>query len=64
TTPAPIIHTYTKPNTLPCYHRKHSAFIASLEKVLQNQPNLYISGNFFDGLAIENWISRSIEQAG
>ncbi|EKM91666.1 NAD(P)-binding protein [Francisella tularensis] len=62
--PDHIIYTYTKNNTLPCYHRKHSAFIADLEKELQNQPNLYISGNFFDRLAIENCIRRSNEQAG
>ncbi|MBK2357461.1 NAD(P)-binding protein [Francisella hispaniensis] len=58
-----ILHTHIKNNTLPCYHRKHSAFIADLEKELQNQPNLYISGNFFDRLAIENCIRRSNDQA-
>ena len=58
-----ILHTHIKNNTLPCYHRYHSIFIADLEKELQNHPNLCITGNFFDRLAIENCIRRSNNQA-
>lgn len=54
-----ILYTHIKENTLPCYHRNHSIFLEDLEKELQKQSNLFISGNFFDRLAIENCIRRS-----
>ncbi|MEY8766413.1 MULTISPECIES: NAD(P)-binding protein [Francisella] len=58
-----ILHTYTKQNTLPCYHRNHSTFLQDLEKELSQLSNLYITGNFFDRLAIENCIRRSNKEA-
>ncbi|WP_395167105.1 NAD(P)-binding protein [Francisella salimarina] len=58
-----ILHTYTKENTLPCYHRNHSTFLQDLEKELSQLSNLYITGNFFDRLAIENCIRRSNKEA-
>ena len=58
-----ILYTYIKNNTLPCYHRNHSQFLEDLDKDLQKHPNLFISGNFFDRLAIENCIRRSNNQA-
>ncbi|ALB01894.1 protoporphyrinogen oxidase [Francisella persica ATCC VR-331] len=58
-----ILYTYIKNNTLPCYHRNHSQFLEDLDKELQKNPDLFISGNFFDRLAIENCIQRSNNQA-
>ncbi|APC91236.1 MULTISPECIES: NAD(P)-binding protein [Francisella] len=58
-----ILHIHIKNNTLPCYHRHHSQFLQDLDKELQKHPNLFISGNFFDRLAIENCIRRSNNQA-
>ncbi|MBK2028436.1 NAD(P)-binding protein [Francisella noatunensis] len=58
-----ILHTYIKQNTLPCYHRNHHIFLQDLEKELLEIPNLYITGNFFDRLAIENCIRRSSKEA-
>ncbi|TDT67467.1 protoporphyrinogen oxidase [Allofrancisella inopinata] len=58
-----ILHNYVKNNSLPCYHRNHSIFLEDLEKELLQTPNLYITGNFFDRLAIENCIKRSNKEA-
>ena len=58
-----ILYTYIKNNTLPCYHHNHSQFLEDLDKELQKHSNLFISGNFFDRLAIENCILRSNNQA-
>ncbi|WP_150468558.1 NAD(P)-binding protein [Francisella sp. SYW-9] len=54
-----ILHSYQKTNLLPRYHRNHNIFLEDLEKELSQVPNLYITGNFFDRLAIENCIRRS-----
>ncbi|GAB4222504.1 MAG: NAD(P)-binding protein [Francisella sp.] len=58
-----ILHIHIKNNALPCYHRYHSVFINDLEKELTSQSNLYITGNFFDRIAIENCIKRANDQA-
>ncbi|MED7820319.1 MULTISPECIES: NAD(P)-binding protein [unclassified Francisella] len=60
---ADILYSYQKTNLLPCYHRNHSTFLEGLEKELSQIPNLYITGNFFDRLAIENCIRRSNKEA-
>ncbi|MED7789285.1 NAD(P)-binding protein [Francisella sp. 19X1-34] len=54
-----ILHSYQKTNLLPCYHRNHNIFLQDLEKELSQVPNIYITGNFFDRIAIENCIRRS-----
>ncbi|QIV94916.1 NAD(P)-binding protein [Allofrancisella frigidaquae] len=58
-----ILHIHVKNNSLPCYHRNHSIFLEDLEKELLQTHNLYITGNFFDRLAIENCIRRSNKEA-
>ncbi|AIT10272.1 protoporphyrinogen oxidase [Candidatus Francisella endociliophora] len=58
-----ILHTYIKNNSLPCYHRNHSIFLKDLDNELNKDSSLYITGNFFDRLAIENCIRRSNNQA-
>lgn len=58
-----IAHIHTKDNTLPCYHHNHSTFIKDLDAELNQDDSLYITGNFFDRLAIENCIRRSNDQA-
>ncbi len=57
-----IEYYYEKQNTLPKYNLKHSVFIEDLNNFLKSQQGLYISGNFFDRLAIENCIKRSNEE--
>ncbi|API86461.1 NAD(P)-binding protein [Francisella uliginis] len=57
--PTDILYSYQKTNLLPCYHRNHNIFLKDLEKELSQVPSLYITGNFFDRLAIENCIRRS-----
>ncbi len=54
-----ILHTEIKYQSLPKYDKNHTKFINDLNNELKNQDNLYISGNFFDRLAIENCIRRS-----
>jgi len=54
-----ILHTEIKHQTLPKYDKNHTNFIATLNDELKNQENLYITGNFFDRLAIENCIRKS-----
>lgn len=61
--PTDILYSYQKTNLLPCYHRNHNIFLKDLEKELSQVPNLYITGNFFDRLAIENCIRRSNKEA-
>lgn len=58
-----IIHAHTKQNSLPCYNKNHDIFIKDLEDALTKHKNLFITGNFFDRLAIENCIRRSNHQA-
>ncbi|MGQ4006203.1 NAD(P)-binding protein [Francisellaceae bacterium CB300] len=54
-----ILHTEIKYQSLPKYDKNHTKFIDDLNSELKNQNNLYITGNFFDRLAIENCIRRS-----
>lgn len=54
-----IIHSEIKQQSLPKYNKNHTNFINDLNKELATQDNLYITGNFFDRLAIENCIRRS-----
>ena len=54
-----ILYTEIKYQSLPKYDKNHTKFIYDLNNELNNQKNLYISGNFFDRLAIENCIRRS-----
>ncbi|ASG67518.1 protoporphyrinogen oxidase [Francisella halioticida] len=58
-----ILYSYQKTNLLPCYHRNHNIFLKDLEEELSQISNLYITGNFFDRLAIENCIRRSNKEA-
>ncbi|QIW09827.1 NAD(P)-binding protein [Francisella sp. LA112445] len=58
-----ILHSYQKTNLLPCYHSNHSIFLEDLENELSQISDLYITGNFFDRLAIENCIRRSNKEA-
>ena len=58
-----ILHTQIKYQSLPKYNKNHTKFIDDLNKGLQHQENLYITGNFFDRLAIENCIRRSNTEA-
>lgn len=58
-----ILHIQIKKNYLPCYHINHNIFLDDLERQLNKATNLYITGNFFDRLAIENCIRRSNKEA-
>lgn len=59
-----ILHTSTKQNSLPCYNKNHDEFIKDLDDALSNYSNIFITGNFFDRLAVENCIRRSNKQVG
>ena len=54
-----ILYTKIKYQSLPKYDKNHTKFINDLNSELKKQENLYITGNFFDRLAIENCIRRS-----
>ena len=54
-----ILQTEIKYQSLPKYDKNHTKFISDLNNELQTCDNLYITGNFFDRLAIENCIRRS-----
>ncbi|WP_234385015.1 NAD(P)-binding protein [Allofrancisella guangzhouensis] len=58
-----ILHHKIKYNVLPCYNKNHYIFLSDMEKQLNGINNLFITGNFFDRLAIENCIIRSTDQA-
>lgn len=58
-----ILDVQIKQNTLPCYNKKHSLFIKNLDNFLLKNTGIYITGNFFDRLAIENCIKRSYTEA-
>lgn len=58
-----ILHTTIKKNSLPCYNKNHDSFIKELEDSLSAYNNVFITGNFFDRLAVENCIRRSNHQA-
>jgi len=57
-----ILNYNFKTNVLPMYNVKHNIFIKNLENDLKSSSGLYITGNFFDRLAIENCIKRSNEE--
>ena len=57
-----IVYTYSKINTLPIYQLNHQQFINDLDNELSKNNNLFITGNFFDRLAIENCIKRSVKE--
>ncbi len=54
-----ILYTEIKYQSIPKYDKNHTKFISELNNELETQKNLYISGNFFDRIAIENCIRRS-----
>ncbi|MBK2126001.1 protoporphyrinogen/coproporphyrinogen oxidase [Fangia hongkongensis] len=57
-----LIDTKVKKNTLPMYDANHAEFLLSLDKALHNEPNLYLTGNYFTRLAIEDCIKRSVSE--
>ncbi|APC97992.1 NAD(P)-binding protein [Francisella frigiditurris] len=58
-----VLDIQIKQNTLPCYNKKHSLFIKDLDNFLLKNTGIYLTGNFFDRLAIENCIKRSYTEA-
>ena len=58
-----ILHTVIKKNALPCYNENHSIFISDLDREISQVRGLFISGNFFDRLAVENCVKRSYNEA-
>ncbi|MFC4891438.1 NAD(P)-binding protein [Pseudofrancisella aestuarii] len=57
-----VLYIETKQNTLPCYNKNHSLFLNDLDSFLLKNNSIYITGNFFDRLAIENCIKRSYNE--
>jgi len=53
---------YAKRNTLPQITTGHAEKIAAIQHLLQAEPDLGLSGNYFTGMAIEDCIQRSFAE--
>ena len=57
-----LIDSSSKENIVPIYHQKHQQFIEQLDHYLKEKNNLFITGNFFTRLAVEDCIKRSYSE--
>ncbi|NTU53218.1 MAG: FAD-dependent oxidoreductase [Chlorobiaceae bacterium] len=57
-----IEHTVTKKNVVPSLRLGHKEWAASTDQLLGSVRNLYMTGNYFGGMAIEDCVSRSREE--
>lgn len=61
--PQDILKKGYKNNYLPKLQKGHQNVLDSLIETLENYPNIYLSGNYFQGLSLEDCISRSKSEA-
>ena len=54
-----LVDSKVKQNCLPIYHQQHGKFIQALDNELTKDKRLFLSGNYFTRLAIEDCIKRS-----
>ncbi len=52
-----------KNSVLPNLQKGHQDFLENLTEILEIYPNIYLSGNYFQGLSLEDCLSRSKKEA-
>ena len=57
-----IQHTFTKKNVVPSLRLSHKDWAARTDQMLGSARNLYMTGNYYGGMAIEDCVSRSREE--
>jgi protoporphyrinogen oxidase len=57
-----IEHTITKKNVVPSLRVGHKDWAAKTDQMLGSVRNLYMTGNYYGGMAIEDCVSRSREE--
>ena len=57
-----IEHTVTKQNVVPSLRQGHREWARKADDLLAGAKNLYLTGNYFGGMAIEDCVSRSHEE--
>ncbi len=57
-----IEHTITKKNVVPSLRVGHKDWASKADQMLGNVRNLYMTGNYYGGMAIEDCVSRSREE--
>ncbi|NTW74888.1 MAG: FAD-dependent oxidoreductase, partial [Chlorobiaceae bacterium] len=57
-----IEHTVTKMNVVPSLRQGHREWARKADDLLVGAKNLYLTGNYFGGMAIEDCVSRSHEE--
>lgn len=57
-----IEHTITKKNVVPSLRVGHKDWVSKADQMLGNVRNLYMTGNYYGGMAIEDCVSRSREE--
>jgi protoporphyrinogen oxidase len=57
-----IEHTTTRMNVVPSLRLKHKEWAEKTDQMLGNVRNLYLTGNYYGGMAIEDCVSRSHDE--
>ncbi|NTU68755.1 MAG: FAD-dependent oxidoreductase [Chlorobiaceae bacterium] len=57
-----IEHTFTKMNIVPSLRKGHREWARKADDLLAGARKLYLSGNYFGGMAIEDCVSRSHDE--
>ena len=57
-----IQHTFNKKNVVPSLRVGHKDWAAKTDQMLGSVRNLYMTGNYYGGMAIEDCVSRSHEE--
>ena len=57
-----IQHTFNKKNVVPSLRVGHKDWAAKTDQMLGSVRNLYMTGNYYGGMAIEDCVSRSREE--
>ena len=58
-----IIDRHIKHNSVPSYQSQHPVFLNQLNQLLANDESLFLTGNYFTRLAVEDCVKRSYEEA-
>ncbi|WP_162902402.1 NAD(P)/FAD-dependent oxidoreductase [Facilibium subflavum] len=57
-----VIDIHHKQNIVPMYHAKHKTFLDALYQLLHKESQLYLSGNYFTRLAMEDCVRQSHQE--
>ncbi len=57
-----IEHTFTKMNIVPSLRQGHREWVKKADDLLGGARNMFLTGNYFGGMAIEDCVSRSREE--